>query len=112
MRIEEAEEPCNSTEDFLTRIEIMNEADLEGYVIGSMDVAALYPSMDIEFSVDKSVELIRESQVQFDEVNYDELGLYLVLCVEEEQLRQENLLQYCPTLKDSRVYLILSLIHI
>ena len=37
--------------------------------------------------------------MQFDEVNYDELGLYLVLCVEEEKLRQENLLKYCPTRK-------------
>ena len=70
--IEEAEEPCNSTEDFLSRIEkVNNEEDLEGCIIGSMDVTALYPSIDIEFSVDKCVELIQQSNVQFNHVNLD-----------------------------------------
>jgi hypothetical protein len=64
-----------------------------------MDVTALYPSIDIEFSVDKCVELIQQSNVQFNHVNLDELGLYLALCVDEEILVSENLRQYCPVRK-------------
>ena len=60
--IQQAKHPCSSTEDMLSRVRVINETvDLTNCVIGSMDVKALYPSIDIDFAVDKCVEMIVES---------------------------------------------------
>ena len=92
-----APEACNSTEDLLSRIEHINKnEDLTGCIIGSMDVDALYPSIDIEFAVDRCVDLILESGIEFKDVNINELGLYLALTEKQDTLRENNLLQYCP----------------
>ena len=45
---------CDSTEDMLYRIRHCNEnEDLSDCILGSMDVEALYPSIDIDFAVEK-----------------------------------------------------------
>ena len=55
----DAAEPCTSTEDLLSRIEhLIRNDNLENCIIRSMYVTALYPSIDIEFSVDWCVEKI------------------------------------------------------
>ena len=70
-----------STEDLLSKIEDVNiNEDLSECIIGSMDVAALYPSIDIEFSVNRCVDMIFNSEVKFNNINVEELGLYLALC--------------------------------
>ena len=98
--IEMADEPCNSTEDLLSRIQEVNEnEDLEGCIIGSMDVKALYPSIDIDFAVEKCKELIFESQAEFKNVDTEELGLYLALCSEEGEIEREGLADFCPVRK-------------
>ena len=52
--IQEAKHPCHSTEDMLSRVKRINETvDLSNCIIGSMDVKALYPSIDIDFAVEK-----------------------------------------------------------
>ena len=93
-------ETCDSTEDLLSKIKKVNEnEDLRGCIIGSMDVKALYPSIDIDFATDKCVELLRESEIVFTNVNEDELGLYLILTVDEKELVDENIRQFCPNRK-------------
>ena len=58
--IQQAKYPCNSTEDMLSRVKRVNETvDLNNCIIGSMDVKALYPSIDIDFAVEKCVEMIQ-----------------------------------------------------
>ena len=47
-------------------------------VVGSANVKALYPSLDIEFAIDKACELFLESNLEIEGVR-KELGLYLVL---------------------------------
>ena len=50
--IQQQNYPCSSTEDMLSRVRKVNEEiDLKNCVIGSMDVKALYPSIDIDFEV-------------------------------------------------------------
>ena len=96
--IQQAKHPCNSTEDMLSRVRRVNETvDLSNCIIGSMDVKALYPSIDIDFAVEKCVEMIIESGVTFENVDTDELGLYLSLVAEEEELEKEKLSGYCAT---------------
>ena len=52
---------------------------------------ALYPSIDIDFSVDKYVELL--------DIDVEELGLYLALEMSQEELVQLGISVYCPTRK-------------
>ena len=45
---------CDSTADMLARVEKCNEEkDLKNCIIGSFDVEALYPSIDVDFAVEK-----------------------------------------------------------
>ena len=60
--IQQAKYPCNSTEDMLSRVKRVNETvDLTNCIIGSMDVKALYLSIDIDFAVEKCVGMILQS---------------------------------------------------
>ena len=51
-----------------------------------MDVEALYPSLDIDFTVEKVCEVLYESAVKFEGVDYKELGLYLSLVKNDDEL--------------------------
>ena len=49
--IRESPDVCDSMEDLLSRVKECNEnSDLEQSTLGSMDVEALYPSIDITFA--------------------------------------------------------------
>ena len=100
--IETYQEPCTSTEDLLSRIsDLNNTEDLSNCIVGSMDVKALYPSIDIDFSVDRCVELLCESEIEFRNIDVTELGLYLALVMPQEDLIRLEINQYCPTRKNS-----------
>ena len=98
--IQQAKHPCNSTEDMLSRVREINETvNLDNCVIGSMDVKALYPSIDIDFATEKCVDMITESDTSFDNINTDELGLYLALTVDKDELARADLTKYSATRK-------------
>ena len=92
-----SEDVCNSTDDMLSRVSKCNQSDLSGCIVGSMDVEALYPSIDIEFAVEKCIELLRESGIQYTNIDFDELGLFLAFNDTEENLKTLDLWKYCPT---------------
>ena len=50
----------------------------ENTIIGSTDVKALYPSLDIEFTIEKICELFQESVMKIDGIDYEEMGLCLM----------------------------------
>ena len=89
---------CASTEELLAAVEKLNEDGEidEMDIIGSMDVEALYPSLDIDFTVDKVCEMLYNSKVTFEGINYKELGLYLSLVKNDEELQQMGLHRVCP----------------
>ena len=95
---------CDSTEDMLAAINEANESGKikPNVVIGSLDVKALYPSLDLDFTIDVVSEEFYQSEVKIDGVDYDELGLYLSLNRDEDYLRERELLQYCPRRKSNR----------
>ena len=66
-------------------------------MIGSMDVEALYPSIDVDFAVVKCVQLLKESDLTFENVNADELELYVTLLRTEEEPENEGINDFCPT---------------
>ena len=68
--------------------DIQEDDDL---IIRSADVVALYFSLGIGITINKMCEVFYESSVKVEDVDYDELGLYLVLTIKPEELEELNL---------------------
>ena len=62
----------------------------------------IYPSLDIDFTVDCVCELFLSSDVDIDGINYKELSLYLSLNKDDQQLRDIGMDQYCPKRRSNR----------
>ena len=101
---------CESTEDILAEIQELNEKDSasigqnEKLVVGSLDVKALYPSIDVNFAAEVVAEELYRSDVKISEesVDIEELGLYIVLNEDERELDRIGLREHCPTRISSR----------
>ena len=88
---------CLSTEEMVAEFDRVNSTKPTGeIVIGSADVKALYPSLDIDFTVDKVCEVLMLSDVKFEGLWYKEVGLYLVLNLTTEYLAECGLEDVCP----------------
>ena len=97
------ESVCLNTEEMLAGFKGVNDSRImEEVIIGSADVKALYPSLDISFTVEKVCEVFYTSGVRIDGLNKEELGLYLALNRSEAELRDVGLLQFCPRRKTNR----------
>ena len=66
---------CMSTEELSAEVDQINEEGIieNTFLVSSMDVETLYPSMDIEFTVDKVCELLYESDIEIEGIYYKEL---------------------------------------
>ena len=68
---------CESTEDILAEIQELNEKDSasigqnEKLVVGSLDVKALYPSIDVNFAAEVVAEELYRSDVKISEESVD-----------------------------------------
>ena len=95
---------CDSTEDMLAAVKETNDSGKmnSNVVIGSLDVKALYPSLDLDFTIDVVSEEFYQSKVNMEGIDYEELGLYLSLNRDEEYLRSKGLLKYCPRRRSNR----------
>ena len=96
---------CESTEDLLAAIEETNSRTHKNQLkVGSLDVKALYASLDIPFTADIVAQEFVESEVdvQSESIDVQELGLYLVLNMTEDQLRELKIREYCPVRKQTR----------
>ena len=94
---------CSSTEELLAEMDKLNENGIDAsFIVGSMDVEALYPSLDVEFTIAKVCELFYESNIQVNGINYKELGLYLSLTHTDEELIRKGIHESCPKRKHRR----------
>ena len=66
-----------STEEMLAAMEEANCSDRldETCTVGSTDVKALYPSLDISFAAEKVGEMFYQSGIEVEVVDTKELGL-------------------------------------
>ena len=64
-----------------------------------MDVKALYPSLDIGFTTEIVCEEFFNSEVEVENVDYAEMGLYLKLNRSDEYIRNSKLEEVCPKRK-------------
>ena len=94
---------CMSTEDMIAEMNrtIKNQED-DGLIIGSTDVVALYPSLDIDFTIDKVCEVFFESDISIQGIDYAELGLYLTVTTSPEELTKLGIAGVCPTRKTNK----------
>ena len=91
---------CENTEDLLSSIKELNDSEVRGNIIvGSLDVKALYPSLDVDFTAEIVSQAFFDSDFNVEGVNGAELGLYLSLNLTENELNELDLLKYCPTRK-------------
>ena len=90
-----------STEEMVAAIEETNDnyAGID-MVIGSADVKALYPSLDIEFTIEKVCEVFGSSEVRIEDVDYEEMALYLSLNMSEEEITMVQLENVYPRRKN------------
>ena len=77
----ECETACSSTEEMLAAFREVNEKEMlnQHCVLGSLDVKALYPSLDVAFVSRVVADMFLYSRVTVPSLNTKELGLYLAL---------------------------------
>ena len=91
---------CNSTEDLLANIsQLNNNATDTEYVIGSLDVKALYPSLNIEATASIVAESYYENDYNIEGIAQTDLGLYLSLNKTEDELKRLGIYEHCPKRK-------------
>ena len=101
---QEQKTTCMSTEEMLAAMEEANCSDRldETCTVGSTDVKALYPSLDISFAAEKVGEMFYQSGIEVEVVDTKELGLYLALNRTQVQLRSKGLADFCPVRRTNR----------
>ena len=94
----ECETACSSTEEMLAAFREVNEKEMlnQHCVLGSLDVKALYPSLDVAFVSRVVADMFLYSRVTVPSLNTKELGLYLALNRSSRQLRDLGLANYSP----------------
>ena len=101
--VEQSKTNCRSTEEMLATINQVNENGIEDEVIvGSADVKALYPSLNIDETIKIVTEMFRVSPVEINGVDYKELALYLSLGRSEVELEDVGIKQYCPKRRSNK----------
>ena len=94
---------CENTEEILAEIRDLNKQQIEDdIIVGSLDVKALYPSLDTEFTAEIVAKEFRQSRLEVEGVDDKELGLYLAMNKTEKELEELGLLEYCPRRKTKR----------
>ena len=91
---------CDSTEDLLAELEMANKEDVkESWVVGSLDVEALYPSLDIPRCSKVVSEKLMESPITIKGIEWKEVALYLKYHLTDEELHTTNIARFIPTRK-------------
>ena len=94
---------CRSSEEMRAAFEAYNDSEpsvkRECAVI-SMDVKALYPSMEWKEIITSVKELIENSENEIKNVDYCEVGKYLAVTVSKEEIAKEGLTNVVPERKE------------
>ena len=92
---------CRSTEEMLRSVEECNEKlsveeEQKSFTLFSMDVHALYPSLDHEDVINCIEELVLRSNVKIEVKNKRELVKYIAVMVSEEEQSEKGLRESVP----------------
>ena len=78
---------------------VNNRLDNDELIVGSADVSALYPSLDIDHTARITAEKFLNSNIEILGIDSEELGLYLALNLPAAQLNDLEINHLCPTRK-------------
>ena len=70
--------------------------------MGSADVVALYPSLDVDKVVEIIGEMVVKSEVQLKGIDYEEVGLYIAIHKNQNELRDIGIQRLCPKRKNKQ----------
>ena len=100
---EESKTSCRSTEEMIAAINLVNTNGIEeDVIVGSADVKALYPNLNIPDTVKIVGEMFIESKMEIKGVDHKELSLYLSLNRSREQLEIIGIENCCPKRRSNR----------
>ena len=92
-----------NTEEVMSAFSDVNKENVETeLLVGSADVKALYPSLDITHTAEIVAQTFYESDYEINEIDTKDLGLYIALNLTPEEIKEENLSNHCPTRKHTR----------
>ena len=103
---EENRSECRSSEEMRAAFDAFNRYDQNDRLrckIISMDVRALYPSMDWQDIVLAVREMIENSMLSVQNVDWLEVGKYLSVMMTEEQIEEEGLKHVIPRRRGLRL---------
>ena len=99
-RMNEDSDEAQSTEEVMRKIEeankILAEKGVNDISLGSMDVVALYPSLDQEESAKIVAESIMESEIDIEGMDLDIAGVYLATVWDKERQQREGVFHLLP----------------
>ena len=98
------ESQCDSTDDLLIEFERINrerDAD-ERWVVGSLDVVSLYPSLNVERCVREVRVRMDSSDMVVSGLQWKDIALYLRYHLTQDEIEREGLGQVCPTRRYNR----------
>ena len=96
---DQIETECRSSEEMRAAFEQYNNLDIETKKkcnIISMDVKALYPSMEWDEIVKSVKMMIEHSDLEIENVDYDEVGKYLAVTMSRGDIVKEGLQHVIP----------------
>ena len=90
---------CRSSEEMRAAFEKYNQLNTdmkEQCSVISMDVKALFPSMEWKEIITAVREMIESSELEIESIEWKELGKYLAVTMSEEQINDEDLRSVIP----------------
>ena len=104
---EDIKTECESTQEMIYRINESNRTHINQntnskYIIGSLDVKALYPSLEINTTTELISEAILRSDIHFSGINWRNACLYLALTLSEEEKEHPSIKDILPRRKTRR----------
>ena len=104
--ISESKTQCSSTQELLSAIDALNENENtlveENWIVGSLDIEALFPSLDVAVCAEIAGRVLFESTIEFRNLQWKEIMMYLRFMLTDEELEQKGLQGYTPQRKTRR----------
>ena len=104
--VPESETHCDSTASLRSALDELNDDDDltidNEWIIGSLDIEALYPSLDIDVCAGIANMVLYNSGIKFNDLKWKEIMLYLRYMLTDNQLRRKQLDSYAPVRRTRR----------
>ena len=103
--VSESKTHCESTEDLISAIEELNNGETpvdKNWIVGSLDIEALYPSLDVAICAEIAGNELYASAIQFNNLQWKEIVLYLRFMLSDDEICDKGLEKYSPQRQSRR----------